>query len=120
MRKELMITKLTPNTGRVYAMTPFGGYYGITDEIPLADCRAFVLTHQRDLRTFKVTATSARKDARRRLHCKIYAPSEEDAVGIFVKLAAGDLSGKRLDLYTGDWKLIASGEDYDFEKEKEN
>ena len=112
-----MITKLTPNTGRVYAMTPFGGYYGISDEMPLADCRAFVLTHQRDLRTFKVTATSARKDARRRLHCKIYAPSEEDAVGIFMKLVEGDLSGKELDLYTGDWKLIASGKQIKYEKE---
>lgn len=117
MQKELIINRTSPTHGKVYAMTPFGGYYGITDEMPYNECRAFVLTHQRDLRTYKVTSTSTRKDARRRMHCKIYAPTDDDAIGIFDKLVEGDLSGKKLDLYSGDWKLIASGKEFKNEKE---
>ena len=98
--------RTSPNLGQVMERQPDGSSVPVTSELPYAICVAKVKDHRDEvLHLFKVARIAPRKDAVRRLHCRILAKDLSDAVAQFRTICeAGDPA--TLQLLTGDWRPI--------------
>ncbi len=98
--------RTSPNLGQVMERQADGSSVPVTSELPYAICIAKVKDHRTELlHLFKVARIAPRKDAVRRLHCKILARDLSDAVRQFSEMCR-DGDPATLQLLTGDWKLI--------------
>lgn len=105
--KELSIKRMTPNSGVVVCLDVYGEPVIVTPEKPYKECVEYVRMHQEELTVYKIGRILPRKNARRTLFKRIYALDEDEAKDIFVDICASNDDGSRLQLLTGDWKLIA-------------
>lgn len=97
------IKRIDPNTGQVWETGPFGEDLQTTDTMPYTDCKVYLLQHQVELRVYKVGRIGSRKNAKRRMHKRIFATGFVEAVEIFSKIDPEDAT---LQLCTGDWKVL--------------
>ena len=107
MHTQKYYTKRTdPNLGVVMERQPDGTSVPVTGELPYSECLARVRERKDEvLHLFKVARIAPRKNAARRLHCKILAKDLSDAVRQF-SVMCRENDPAVLQLLTGDWKLI--------------
>ena len=99
------IKRIDPNTGQVWETGPFGEDLQTTDTMPYTECKVYLLQHQVELRVYKVGRIGSRKNAKRRMHKRIFATGFVQAVEIFSSLSQDE--AVTLQLCTGDWKILA-------------
>lgn len=95
-----------PNLGVVMERQPDGTSVPVTGEQPYSECLARIRERKDEvLHIFKVARIAHRKNAVRRLHCKILAKDLSDAVRQF-SVMCRENDRAVLQLLTGDWLLI--------------
>lgn len=104
------IKRIDCNSGIVEMITQTGEKLNCTEVLPYNACMDYVKLNQKNLRVYKVGKYAIRKNATRHLFGCIYEESDELAKQFFhdrydldVQLA---LIPYRLELCTGDWKVI--------------
>ena len=107
---KLFIKRTSPNTGIVYAFGKFFEELPVTGILNYPECKAYILTHQEDLKLYKVARILNRVNAKRTLYKKFLAADEDEAKDTFNHICETEEVGNQLQLLTGDWKLIAQRE----------
>ena len=106
-QKNLYIRRTGPNDGVVVEIGNYFDEKTITEPMPYQQCVNYVLEHRKDLTVYKIARILPRKNAKRTLYKKILAVDNNEAVVIFNDMCSGAPENVRLQLLTGDWKLIA-------------
>lgn len=104
---KLFIKRTSPNTGIVYALGKYFEEVPVTGVLNYPQCKAYILTHQEDLKLYKVARILNRINAKRTLYKKFLAADEDEAKLTFNEICETEEAGNILQLLTGDWKLIA-------------
>ena len=105
--RALFIKRTTPLTGQVLSYDAYGNEIVVTMDQKYSDCISYVNEYQHELTIYKVGRILNRKNGRRKLFRKIYAENNDDAMDAFLKICEANDDGSRLQLLTGDWKIIA-------------
>lgn len=107
---KFSIQRIGTNSGCVRMITPDGTKTECTDVMPYDTCMNYVKTNQVNIRVYRVGKYAIRKNAKRHLFGCIYEENDElakqyfhDRYDLEVQTA---LIPYRLELCTGDWKVI--------------
>ena len=104
------IKRIDCNSGIVEMITHEGCKMECTEVLPYDSCMNYVKTNQVNLRVYKVGKYAIRKNATRHLYGCIYAEDDELAKQFFHDRYDLDVQTAlipyRLELCTGDWKVI--------------
>lgn len=104
------IKRVSCISGYVEMITHEGFKIQCTEVLPYDECMAYVKTNQVNLRVYKVGKYAIRKNATRHLYECIYAEDDELAKQFFHDRYDLDVQTAlipyRLELCTGDWKVI--------------
>lgn len=98
------IKRVDPNNGQIWETGPYGEEIQTTDTMPYTDCKIYLLQHQVELKVYKVGRIGSRKDAKRRMHKRIFATGIIEAMQIFNEIIQEE--AVTLQLCTGDWKVL--------------
>lgn len=104
------IKRIDCNSGFVEMVTQEGEKMQCTDLMNYDKCMSFVKQNQTNLRVYKVGKYAIRKNATRHLHGCIYEENDKLAKQFFHERYDLDVQTAlipyRLELCTGDWKVI--------------
>ena len=104
------IKRIDCNSGYVEMITQTGEKMRCTEPMNYEKCMNFVKQNQTNLRVYKVGKYAIRKNAVRHLHGCIYEENDEYAKAYFHGRYDMDVQDAlipyRLELCTGDWKVI--------------
>ena len=99
--------RTNPNCGVIMERQADGSSVAVTGELPYSECMARVMaSRDQVLHLYKVARIAPRKNAARRLFCKILAHDLTDAVDRFRLICSRNDEPATFQLLTGDWKLI--------------
>lgn len=105
--KRYFAKRTNPNCGVIMEMQPDGSAVAVTKELPYSECMARVMANRDDVLTmYKVARIAPRKNAKRRLFCRILARDLSDAVNRFRLICNRNNEPATFQLLTGDWKII--------------
>lgn len=105
--RKFFIKRASPNTGIVYKLGTFFEEEPVIFESKYVACKEYLREHPDELTIYKVARILNRKNAKRTLYKKFLAENEDEAKLIFNNICKDEEDGPRLQLVTGDWKLIA-------------
>lgn len=107
MLQKYFIKRTSPNTGIVYAWTMHCKTIDVSENMSYTECKHFVKEHQEELKVYKVARILNRKNAKRTLYEKVLAADSDEALCGFYEICKRECDDSRLQLLTGDWKIIA-------------
>ncbi len=103
---RLEIVRTDPNNGYVVRLDNFFKRIKVTETTTYRSCLAYVMEHQEEATVYKVARILSRKNARRQLYERFLARDQKEAVDIFYKHYVPMAKDFKLQLCTGDWKVI--------------